>query len=485
MTLKLQNIDQKFLPEDLDFQVLNDLLNTLDYVRAEKVSREEFNDLKWDFLVEDGEDKFWKKYILKLPSDLSKIELWYIIDFLTKKFNLQNFANIDKLINETKLAVVVLLRQDLWEEKLEEIKKRYNISEDFIEKIENQKISFWEKREFVNKIKGKRTKNFENDDSKKSKKIWENHEDLENIELEIDKLYRQEFDLTFFRKWVNLLRYWMETITQIEIEQRKNDLENNWYKKGIKYWKIYYTKWDDRISFLDKEQDIDKKEQKLRDKIWIEKLKQKLGTARIELDQEEINKLEIQAANKILKTIREFPYTYTEKEYWYQANKIAEYKEIHCVWFALLGHAFLSELWIKHNWLDIPNHSALEVIIWWKKYYFDGTYSDEIVKYKYKWKVWAYNKTNLDTTPPLLVNPWNPEKILLSHILNNKWVSLYELWKNKLSTLYKYAYKKIKWETSFFEFLYRKEKIQINNFVEKKDFEGLRKYLLELEKKIN
>ena len=81
MTLNLQNIDQKFLPEDLDFQVLNDILDTLDHVKVEKVSRKDFNDLKWNFLIENLEDKLWKKYILKLPSDLSKIELWYIIDF--------------------------------------------------------------------------------------------------------------------------------------------------------------------------------------------------------------------------------------------------------------------------------------------------------------------------------------------------------------------------------------------------------------------
>ena len=459
---------------------------------------------------------------MKLPEDLNKIELWYIIDYLTTKFNLQNFANIAKLINETKLAVTVLLRQDWWEEKLEQIKTKYNIPEDFIEKVENQEITFWEKREFVKKIKEKRQENWvDKKTSENSTKLWKKPEDLENTESEIDKLYKQEFDLTFFRKWVNLLRYWMETITQIEIEQRKKYLEENWYKKEIKYWKTYYTKWDNKISFLDKKQDIDKQEQKLRDKIWIEKLKQELEKARQEWNQEQINKLEIKAANKILETIREFPFTYIENNYWYQPNKIAEHKEIYCVWFTLLGHAFLSELWIKHNWLDIPSHSALEVIIWWEKYYFDGTYSDKIIEYNYdeKDKICSYYKTSLDATTQLLVHSWNPEKILLSQMLNNKWASLYDLWeykeaikmydkaielnpsyanaynnkwaalhglwRDKEAYLYAYTSEILKWNKNnqFEKKVNYEHKDEIINFIENKDFEGLRKYLLDLERK--
>ncbi len=122
--------------------------------------------------------------------------------------------------------------------------------------------------------------------------------------------------------------------------------------------------------------------------------------------------------------------------------------------FALLGHAFLSELWITHKWLDIPWHSALEVNIWWKRYYFDGTASKKILEFEYWKKQGIYSKINFinndftneadyfwnpldrveinhkdsdDSNNEIIAHPWNAEKVLLSQIYNNKWSALFEL----------------------------------------------------------
>ena len=110
--------------------------------------------------------------------------------------------------------------------------------------------------------------------------------------------------------------------------------------------------------------------------------------------------------------------------------------EIQCIWYSLLGHAFLTELWIEHNWLDLPDHSALEVIIWWTKYYFDATGNDQLLEFEYWEKIWEYSKINwkwwIFWIPQFAIK-WNPEKILLSHIFNNKWTSLLNSWRYKES----------------------------------------------------
>ena len=259
----------------------------------------------------------------------------------------------------------------------------------------------------VKKIKSER-----NDNSKKTEKLWKLDEDTKIWVDMLEDMFWEEFELTFFRKWVNMLRLWMMTLTKDEFEEIKN--RKIWKKENINIEDI-------------NENFLEEKEQKLREKIWIDEIKKELEKSRKSWNINEIIKIEIEATNKILKTLESmYPYQLTNNDYGYQPNEILENKEIQCVGFSLIGHVFLSELWINHNWLNMPWHSALEVIIWWKRYYFDPTSSLPIIEFKYWENVWSYRKINLFWTD-LIAYSWNTEKIIFSQIYHNKWNKL-KLW---------------------------------------------------------
>ena len=403
------SLDKKVFDDDLDFKTLENLLETLDHVVVKKVSRQEFNDLKWDFLVEKWENKYWKYYELFLPEDLFYGELLFFIDFLSNKFNLQDYLEFEKIFSQVKIMVWIILRWWWDNDNLKQLQKKYNLSDEFVWKILSQKLLNSNSKEFIKSIISKWKLNFEKG------YIWESEDDIEIWINELKDLFWNEFDLTFFKKWINMLRFWMMTITQVEQERLMQ--ENEWNENFITHVDIKY---------------LDEQERLLREKLAIDDLKQELKIVRKSWNQELINDLELKFSNKIYTVLRNYPYVHNEKDYWYQINKILEYKEIYCVWFSLLWHTFLKELWIKHNWLDLQKHSALELIIWWKKYFFDPTStSDKLLEFDYWKKIWAYNEINLESIwiVKLLIQPWITEKILLSKVYNNKWNSLTNLWK--------------------------------------------------------
>jgi tetratricopeptide (TPR) repeat protein len=156
-------------------------------------------------------------------------------------------------------------------------------------------------------------------------------------------------------------------------------------------------------------------------------------------NKEKIAKKELEVANKIIKELyKSFPYQLTKEHYWSQPSKIQQSKELYCVWYSIVGHVFLEELWIKHKWLQMPSHSALEVNIWWEKYLFDATIDDwEVLEFKYWEKIWIYKKIKFqENNFNYIVKikkaySWNTEKILLTQIYTNKWIALKELWRYK------------------------------------------------------
>jgi len=183
---------------------------------------------------------------------------------------------------------------------------------------------------------------------------------------------------------------------------------------------------------------------------------------------------------------------------------------LQCTWFSIVWHAFLSELWIKHKWLSIPRHSALEVNIWWKSYLFDATKLDEIVEFSYWNKNWIY--TEMIWARWFDFISWDPEKILQSHIYanlrccktNDKAIEMYKktielnpidvfiynkisklfskIWNEKLSNLYDYTSEILNWEESSIT-IPNNEKSQIDNFIKTENYTWLKDYLFSLEKK--
>lgn len=549
------SLDIPFFQDELDFKTLENILETLDHVTPKKVSRSDFNALKWNFLVETGEDKLGKQYDLFLPDDLKIYELPAIISRINKITFweiLPDYASKEEL--KVKIAITInellkVLNEGKIDDKTKKaiqraITKYIKLYADMFWDIEAQRlnqlnyrqeiISKWEKTNNASRYKEYQSKLF-------SIRTKENLSNLsEEVESHITWEIKWHFQESFLERWVNMLRLGMMTITQAE--------QINLRKKWI--WK-----WED-ISFHISDKELDKNEKLLREKIGMTKLKKELDEVRKTWNQEKINQLELKATNTILKVIYEYPYQLTQNNHGYQPNKIAEFKEIYCVGFSLLWHAFLTELGIKHYWLQIPEHSALEVIIGTKSYYFDGTASSEVHEFTYWKRLGEYAEIvlkRLKFGKDIYAQRWNPEIILLSQIYNNKWSTIFNLWqygeaiklydealklnpkhdeaynnkwnalfslwkydeaikiyhealrlnpindsaynnkwnalfkqfKMKLSQLNIFASKLVKWEKQYVDILYRKEKSNIKQFINSKNFEWLRLYLLELEKEDN
>lgn len=215
-----------------------------------------------------------------------------------------------------------------------------------------------------------------------------------------------------------------------------------------------------------------------------------------------------------------YPYQVTEADGGYQPAIIRAKKEMYCVGFSIAWHALLSELAIQHKWLNIPWHSALEVDIWGKRYYFDAASTDQVYVFTYGENVWVYQKMIVQWASRLndIAISWNPEKILQwqiytqkwnvvsklwkdeeaieqykkaielnpkdADVYNNRWVVLGELWKSKLANLSQFVSNILKtWEDSFWDFdiLYREEKTKISNFIKNEKYEKLKDYMFSLE----
>ncbi len=421
-------LDKKVFQDELDFNTLENILETLDHVTPKKISRQEYNNLKGNFLVETWEDRFWKSYDLYLPDDLKIFELPAIISKVNKITFweiLPDYASKEEL--KVKITITINTLLQVLSEKILTDEEKKDIQKAIKKYVKLFEDMFWTEESW--KLSNE---NYRNEIIEKSKlsqgyerfKVYQTNleriktkEKLSDLLGEIEEKLSwkiiEHFDESFFERWINMLWMWMMTITQAEQEDKERWLIENWYKLEIsESWDKTYSKWSEKISFNVKTKTLDKKERLLRNKIWIDYLKRELEGVRKSWNQERINELEIKATNLVLKTIYEYPYQLTQNFFWYKPNKIAEFKEIFCVWFSLLWHAFLSELWIKHYWLDMPAHSALNVIIWWKSYYFDATYQPEITDFL------TYLKARRLEDK---ISYWNPEKILLWQIYWNKW----------------------------------------------------------------
>ena len=508
-------LENLVFPEQIQQSAFQEVLESLDHVSAEFVSREEFEGKRWEFLQASGErDKFWQFYILFLPEDLQVWETLEIIDTLSQKFEITNYAPVENLLSYTKIAIATILRESTEKDSeeiqnviLNELQKKYHISDAFREKIRSHTI--WvntSSKDFIRAIREKRGENTKSDEVPSSTKLWETWDSHISEEI-LSHIFGNEFGLTFFRKWVNMLRLWMMTITQREQEALKEK------RKSLKT--------GEEIDIHKSTETLDEQERLLREKIGIEELKADLNAARESGNKRKVTRLEKRATEKILQTLYEYPYQLTSNDYGYEPAEILRHKEIYCVGFALLWHSFLSELWIEHQWIGMPFHSALEVNLWWVSYYFDPSETKRLYKIYYGKQIWSYREMVLKRFwIPILRKLFiadNPEKILFSQILNNKWTTLHKLWryeeaiqaydtalklnpqdaeayhnkwialrriwKHNLAELYFFVSKKLKWKNPW----HWSENIEamrgLDALLEQKNFEGVRQYLLEFEAK--
>lgn len=421
------NFETKVFNESNDFRVFQEILDTLDHIFPIFVSRDEYNARKWNIIKQIWSDKFWEQYNLFLPKDLKISELpsiIYRVNNLTFWENIPEYSSTNEIKIKIILAIDFLLNELKWiwvdqKETQNSIKKYIRLYAQMFWEQEAGKLNIREfRKEIINSVDREKYYDYE-----KKLLLIKSRESLSVIKDELENIVSDEiwiqFEESFFERWVNMLRIWMETITQAD-QMAIKDKQKEW----------------DTILFHADIDELDEKEKLLRDKIGIDQLKVELKQLRELWDQEIIAKKELEITNKILKVLYEYPYQlilYESWEKWYQPDEILRLKEIYCVWFSLLWHAFLSELWIKHNWLDLPGHSALEVIIWSKSYLFDATFIFKVLEFSYWDKVWAYKQIefiDFNTEYKALSISWDSEKILFAQIYNNKWIYLNKIWRH-------------------------------------------------------
>ena len=414
---------------NFDKKTLENLLDTLVNIEQVYVPKEEFEVKKsTGILVENWENELWKFYNLYLPQKMHEDDYLFIIKELNKHSfwdNLPEYASVNelKIILLTKVDILMeKLNITFWDKKENDSNKIREYLSYYLKLFpeEKNKLLLNEKyKKFVIELKYIDKNNqcevqTEQDLSQLSKELYipkkpintieEFSDELiyKNIDEQVLKEFWEHFDEAFFEEWIENLRQNMMTFTQDDA--KKLNLKEN--------------------------EKLNKNPRRLRDAIWIDKFKKELEEVRKIWNQKKLEEKEIEVSNAIFKEIYKYPYQDTENSYWYQINKLDKYKEIYCVWFSIIWHAFLSELGIKHNVLDIPFpslHSAIEIIIWWKNYFFDSTTYNKIYEFTFWKKVLSYKKINFinnNSKINFYANSWIPEKVLLSQIYNNKWNDL-------------------------------------------------------------
>lgn len=187
---------------------------------------------------------------------------------------------------------------------------------------------------------------------------------------------------------------------------------------------VILTHQDNNIEIHVSDQELDKTERLLRKKIGIDELKQELILSRNAKNSYEVEKIEKKALDSICETIFEYPYQLTGEKQGYQLSRMIETKELFCVWTALLGHAFLSELQIRHKWVEEAGHARLNVYIWKGIYKFDPSLNISVLC------IWYSNKVTVDTRRSDYIS-WDIELTSLAQIMNSKWLEFLAFWKRR------------------------------------------------------
>lgn len=261
--------------------------------------------------------------------------------------------------------------------------------------------------------------------------IFSNLHSEKDFDNFLSDILPQLLNETFFQRGLYILTTQMRTITQQEM------WEVNKKRDAIKSSPQKNTDWrEEIISPHVFPRELEKEERFLKDKINIQELKEIIALAKQKGNKEYIEEAEFLATNKVISALYEYPYQLTKNDFGYQPSKILENKEIYCVGFSLLWHAFLQELGIEHYALDLEEHSALSVVIWWKRYYFDATGSDRIDEFTWgkqegQYREMLFKKADVYWNKKTALEG-DADVFLQAQVLGNKWASLRAETKNEV-----------------------------------------------------
>ena len=298
--------------EKIEQEVLKEILDALVFIEPKFIPREEFEKMWWNILVELNEkqkkeylekkDFNRKDYELFLPDNgLKWKEIAWIIALINKSTfwdKLPESASVKELqikiiiaLNKVKKLKNDFLTKRNWGYKkvtyLRDIEKRfketYNNLWFDIEDLKDEKTiekilgaySIEKQKEYEKELLSIKTKNYL---SEYKWKILDN-EDV-YFEEYLDNELVQHLEESFFEKWVNNLRFWLNIMT-------------SWEQALLTEIK---TK-NEQISFNTKTENLEKEEKLLRDKIQIEKYKKELDDVRKTWDKEKIAKKENKSKN--------------------------------------------------------------------------------------------------------------------------------------------------------------------------------------------
>lgn len=430
---KENNIDLNYFKDTNEKQVLKEWLKLNSNIEINYIDREEFNNLKWDFLKETWKNKVWaNNYTLFLPEDIKTYELISIFSRISKLLK-KNEKEENNSLNNLKYYILKALYEN---NKLLKIEKDEQYKKE-IEKNITRYIKFFEELFPENSIP-----DFRNS--------WFNAESYIEIKHKTN---------------IKVLSELSEFKDSIEAEKEINLWLEEWIKDTIK--RISFELWKDIIfEFLETFSKEDSKKIEWNDniktnlfnfftenkeKLWkylqVEKLKQELDEVRKSWDKRLISEKELQVS-KILLNVLYSNYPRNNSIEWSinawnsSPMHILETKEMVCVWKSIIWHTFLEYLWIKHYWANLPRHSALVIETSnWKKYYYDPTnlilpkeinLENTKIEWDYYIIPWLYHQNNEYNK----LSIWDSETTLMWHININKWISLVKQWKYNEAIIY-------------------------------------------------
>lgn len=401
--LSLQNIqnhlDTPVFPSSKDWKSFEYLLDTIDHIIIEKLSRQEYTERSADiYEIIQKEDVSYGR--LSMPEDITHGELLFFIDFLTQKFGIESYSKLDDILTKVKILIGICLREDgsssQW---LQNLAAKYHLDANFIQRITDHRLRpDISSRSFVRELRR----------DTEGRVVWVVH--IKAGSQKLAKTLKQEFSFNFLRRGLEIVRMGMMTMTQEE--QAWIDTSNNNIKLHVNT------------------QSLDSEAQLLRKKIGIDQFKRELDNVRRDWDEAKIEEVELRAANRLIEVLYDYPYQLTKNKHGYKLSKMIDTKELFCVGYSLLWHAFLSELWIWHQVLDNIFHSAIIIsqTSSRKTYYFDPYIFKECHEIdKAPTKYWSYVRMHWISSVQfsLYGREGDVEALLLSQIYNSLWMEIF------------------------------------------------------------
>ncbi len=405
-------------------------VDSLDSIKPVFITRDEYDTKhnSWEniLIVDDNATHIENKpipHILYLPEDMKSGDVLHIIEVVTKQLGNEQYFTQDRVAQRLKAQLVVALDKAVTKKDIEDLKNKYHLSNEVIDKIMKAPIK-------LSQYKA----------AKKS----------ENIHQNINQTISLWLDGIFLDRWKQTLWDFMSTFTQNDYEQlpweNKEDLQKNKYPyltsdEVKKYFnKVEKNIWqkivDENKTILEKYNSSDIKENQ-----WMYRWIQSLLTNTIGLE------------------IRDLPW---QEINWHNIKKALQNKEVQCLMKAFLCHIYLTKFWIKHKTIQLLWHIALTVYIWWKRYLFDTNWlsrlifdefpiendtnhkwytGNDMLSKLYKASVFRENEPNIWLQSALYNNTWYFRNNNISYynkalaltpnspiVLNNRWAGYFGKW---------------------------------------------------------